>query len=235
MAEGGREIYLTSHPACQYSTNWLVCSMSYPVSKKGEQSREIILDAAMHVIAEKGFQATTVQDLLGAAHVTKGRFFHHFESKDHLFGELLRRALSQRSFPLFREVIDQASESTSFGRLLYLLDRLIVWHSNGLPEAMRLCVFATFFFPPHSPEMKGISEKFSLNIQALSDLIEECKTDGYLPVPLPTQALALLCPSVTVGGNIVGYLHQRKELTVENLTLFREMLVLLSGLRGEKK
>lgn len=45
-------------------------------------SRNRLLDAALRVFREKGYTATTVDDLCRAAGVTKGAFFHHFESKE---------------------------------------------------------------------------------------------------------------------------------------------------------
>lgn len=47
-------------------------------------SRQRLLDAALHVIRSKGYVATTVDDLCHAAGVTKGSFFHHFKSKEEL-------------------------------------------------------------------------------------------------------------------------------------------------------
>lgn len=47
-------------------------------------ARDKILDAALSVIRTKGYSATTVDELCAAAGVTKGAFFHHFESKDAL-------------------------------------------------------------------------------------------------------------------------------------------------------
>ncbi|MDO8362350.1 MAG: TetR/AcrR family transcriptional regulator [Actinomycetota bacterium] len=41
-----------------------------------------LLDAAVTVIREKGLSATSVDELCVAAGVTKGAFFHHFESKE---------------------------------------------------------------------------------------------------------------------------------------------------------
>ena len=47
-------------------------------------ARSRLLDAAMLVIREKGFSGTSVDDLCTVAGVTKGAFFHHFESKEAL-------------------------------------------------------------------------------------------------------------------------------------------------------
>lgn len=43
-----------------------------------------LLEAARDIIRQKGFTATTVDDLCQAAAVTKGAFFHHFKTKDAL-------------------------------------------------------------------------------------------------------------------------------------------------------
>lgn len=45
-------------------------------------ARISLLDAALRLFREKGYTATTVDDLCRAAGVTKGAFFHHFESKE---------------------------------------------------------------------------------------------------------------------------------------------------------
>ena len=47
-------------------------------------SKEKLLDAAMHVIREKGYDATTVDDICAEAGLTKGSFFHHFATKEEL-------------------------------------------------------------------------------------------------------------------------------------------------------
>ena len=51
------------------------------ILQRGE-ARARLLEAARDVIRTRGFAATTVDDLCKAAGVTKGAFFHHFESKE---------------------------------------------------------------------------------------------------------------------------------------------------------
>jgi TetR/AcrR family transcriptional regulator, transcriptional repressor for nem operon len=45
-------------------------------------AREKLLDASFVLIREKGYSATSVDELCAEAGVTKGAFFHHFQSKD---------------------------------------------------------------------------------------------------------------------------------------------------------
>ena len=48
------------------------------------QSKTRFLQTALHVIRAKGYTATTVEDICEAAGLTKGSFFHHFDSKEEL-------------------------------------------------------------------------------------------------------------------------------------------------------
>src|SRR6516165_10626099 len=51
---------------------------------KQPNSRTRLLDAAMQLIRAQGYSGTTVDDICSAAGLTKGAFFHHFESKEDL-------------------------------------------------------------------------------------------------------------------------------------------------------
>lgn len=48
------------------------------------ESKTRILNAALHVIRSKGYTATRIEDVCEAAGLTKGSFFHHFDSKEEL-------------------------------------------------------------------------------------------------------------------------------------------------------
>ena len=62
--------------------------------QRGEETRSNILDIAGGLFAEHGYDATSVADICARAGVTKGAFYHHFESKQAVFLELRDRWLS---------------------------------------------------------------------------------------------------------------------------------------------
>ena len=61
------------------------------VAQEDSPTKHRLLDAAQALMLEKGFAATTVDEICAAAKLTKGSFFHYFESKDQLGKELLER------------------------------------------------------------------------------------------------------------------------------------------------
>lgn len=56
--------------------------------RKGDAKRQAILDVAEKLFYAKGFEATSVQDILDVLVTSKGSFYHHFESKENVLATL---------------------------------------------------------------------------------------------------------------------------------------------------
>lgn len=50
-----------------------------------EHTRGALIDAAARMFAERGYAATSIDDVAGAARVTRGALYHHFSSKQAIF------------------------------------------------------------------------------------------------------------------------------------------------------
>ncbi|MFI9559983.1 TetR/AcrR family transcriptional regulator [Nonomuraea endophytica] len=63
------------------------------VTGKDEPVRRRLLSEATRLFAERGFEGTSVQEIVAAAGVTKGAMYHYFDSKDDLLHEIYARVL----------------------------------------------------------------------------------------------------------------------------------------------
>ena len=79
------------------------------IPRKGSDTRERLLDVAETSVLEKGFAATSIEELIAAVGITKGGFFYHFRDKGELAKALLVRYVA-REDTLFDELFARADE-----------------------------------------------------------------------------------------------------------------------------
>jgi beta-glucosidase len=58
---------------------------------KGRAARELILQTALDVIGRKGYTATSLRDIADEAGMTQAGLLHHFDTKENLLTEVLRK------------------------------------------------------------------------------------------------------------------------------------------------
>jgi TetR/AcrR family transcriptional repressor of nem operon len=61
--------------------------------KEGKSTREVVIEAATRLIHLKGYQNTSLDDVLSASGVGKGNFYHYFRSKEELGYAILDRVV----------------------------------------------------------------------------------------------------------------------------------------------
>ncbi len=81
-----------------------------------DEMRNMLLDAAVRVFADKGYHAATISNVAAAAGIAKGTLYLYFESKD-----ALTVAIAKRQFDaLEHQIMLQENEETLDGFLEYL-------------------------------------------------------------------------------------------------------------------
>ncbi len=61
------------------------------MARRGAETRERILDGAERLVLDRGLAATSIDEILTETHTSKGAFFHHFPTKNHLARALVER------------------------------------------------------------------------------------------------------------------------------------------------
>lgn len=84
--------------------------------RRGDEKKQAILDVAERLFYHKGYEQTSVQDILDVLNASKGSFYHHFESKftvlETLCVQRAEKALEEAEEAAGREIrgLNQISE-----------------------------------------------------------------------------------------------------------------------------
>ncbi|MBX6377751.1 MAG: TetR/AcrR family transcriptional regulator [Clostridia bacterium] len=92
--------------------------MSRPRAERDR--RRAILEAALHVFAEKGFHLATVEEIAARAGVGKGTVYEYFDSKTELFQGMIRAAMEAYLEALQRAVAERGRCAERLERALLL-------------------------------------------------------------------------------------------------------------------
>ncbi len=97
--------------------------MPFPrVVKSAPIRRDEILDAAQRLFARQGYDSTSVTQIITEIGVSKGGFYHHFESKEDLV-EALACRYAERTAALADETLSDPSLD-AFSRLIGFIDTM---------------------------------------------------------------------------------------------------------------
>jgi len=105
--------------------------------------RNAILDAARRLIATKGYEQMAIQDILDDLRISKGAFYHYFDSKSALLEAVIER-LGEEAEPLIQTIVDdpQLSALAKLQRIFitvgrwktaqkpFMLELLRVWYTD---------------------------------------------------------------------------------------------------------
>jgi len=114
--------------------------------RKGEQTKEKIMDIAAEAILHKGFAGTSIDEVIFEANITKGGFFYHFRDKRDLAKALLERSLKEDE-RIFNDLFDRADELSDdplHGFLIFL--KLFAEMFEDLPSVHPGCLVAAFTY-----------------------------------------------------------------------------------------
>ena len=90
--------------------------------------REAILDAAQLMILSKGYERLTVQDILGDLQISKGAFYHYFDSKPAVVEALTQRLVDDSERALARIAADPGLGAVK--KLQVFFGEIVRWKSE---------------------------------------------------------------------------------------------------------
>ncbi len=164
--------------------------MKERVGTKGIEKKEEILQAGLEVMYDKGYNGTSVRDIVEAAGVPKGSFYFYFDSKEDFALEAMEHYFSHSGQMLDKVLLSPTK--TAKDRLLAFYE-LRIRHNVEVLQCERGC-----FVNNIASEMSGVSSVMRTRVNALmkksveqiAGVISEAQKKGQLDTRMDSVKLA---------------------------------------------
>lgn len=155
--------------------------------------RNEILDAARQLVYTKGYEQTTIHDLLDALQISKGAFYHYFDSKQAVLEGLIDRLLDDGE-QLLVPLLEDTTRPT-LQRLHRYFDEIGRWKTAQ--KAYMLALLRVWYADHNAIVRQKVQARAMRRFAPLiTQLVMQGHAEGVLVAPYPAQAgqivLALL-------------------------------------------
>ena len=156
-----------------------------------EATRATLLEASVALFGERGFHNTTVEQITDRAGVTKGAFYHHFESKE----DVLRQIHAEYADEMVRGARDVVAEDQRpIDQLRALIMRAVVTLGN---YASHVAVFYQEYRFLSGKSYAAIRAMHDEEEAILLDVIERGKAAGELRPDVDPKLLMFAISGIT--------------------------------------
>lgn len=92
-------------------------------SNDSKQTIEKILTVSATLFSEKGFDKTSIQDIVDSIGMSRGAIFHHFKSKEDILDAVIERQLNY-TYEMLEQLVNSIDAVNSRERLIKILETL---------------------------------------------------------------------------------------------------------------
>jgi AcrR family transcriptional regulator len=177
--------------------------------------RNEILDVAQRLIYTKGYEQMTIQDILDELRISKGAFYHYFDSKGAVLEALVERMAVKEVLPMLSSIV-QDPDMSALEKLNRYFDTASRWKTAKrtlMLELLRVWM---------ADENAIVRQKmYSMSIKhvtpLLTEIIRQGIQEGVLTTTYPDQMGEVIYSIAQGLGDIFGELLLSHDLKDEPL------------------
>ena len=147
-----------------------------------KESIQRIIAVSLALFKEKGFEKTSMQDIVTASGLSKGAIFHHFKSKEEIFDTAMEHefALARKRF---FELLSELDGHTAIEKIKVLLS------ANFTDMEMSAATYDLIAIESSTPHLVLVNMRRNMTEVApiIADLIKEGIVDGSIQTDFPDE------------------------------------------------
>lgn len=188
-------------------------------NKYPEQTQERIVDASVKLFIEKGYEQTTIQDILDALNLSKGGLYHHFKSKEEIL-EAVKQKRAQYAADMLHDLIQNTEAENAKEKLKKILCRL--------STSTETYAFDTILSQVNNPHfvMGALQNAVNQDAPIIAKLIEDGVKDGSLQTTQPDLCAEIFLLLLNFWASPVLFGRNLEE-TKKRLTYLQSVMSLL--------
>lgn len=175
------------------------------MTKPAAERRREIIDAAVKLFAERGYQETTVQDIAAAADVATGSVYIYYASKDallHAINERFYEGLTERMSDIVEQLLARLGQGETVTHI-DAVDLMIDAVAAHVKENAALCE-VTAKYVAH-PDLVRAELPF---VEFLARIAEQAHEAGIMNAPYP-EMLAYLTHAAVSGTMMTSIAYNK--------------------------
>lgn len=194
--------------------------------KKAEVTRLTILQKAFELIYVKGYQTTSIDDIIATTKVTKGAFYYHFRNKDEMGLAIINEILKPTLTNSFIEPLQD--EENPLNAIYNLMENLLM--KNEFLKVEYGCPASNFtqeMTPWNADFGKALEELTQQWTKTMTESIERGKKKGFVRREVNAKEVTIFVMSGYWGIRNFGKLKNNK---IAYLPYLKQLKIYLDGL-----
>ena len=200
-------------------------------------SKDKISLAALKIFLQKGYDATSISDVVAECKITKGGIYHHFKNKEELFIEAIDY-LFDRFEELERSMYSEAATLKQilqiyFGSLSSISEVLGAMTGSENIDVNNFYMLMTNAFIKF-PQIREKHGKLHLkNQEMLVEIIKKAQQDGQIKDDIDCETLAFMINALAEGTMIYHIMTDEIDLKEKGEKIFQNLWKSISTEKDE--
>ncbi len=189
--------------------------------------KEKLLEAARELMLDKGYVATTVDEICEQAGVTKGSFFYYFKNKEEMGKNLVQHFAQANGQKLMEGTCCESDDPLD--KIFALIDCVSKMSQKSENKGCLVGIFTQELSESH-PEIRNICDEiFKQTIQSFSADLEDAKKIHAPSANFDVQSLSEQLLVLIQGSLLLTKASQDRGVMERTLFHFKEYLKKLYG------